>query len=76
MCGIYHKSSAARSFTYHERAGRLWQEEVQSPGPLLSGSTDTRVLRSISVPVISRTGFAVRAFGDWLIAGMADGNLC
>lgn len=46
MCGIYHKSSAAGSFTYHERAGRLWQEEVQSSGPLLSGSTDTRVLRS------------------------------
>jgi len=36
----------------------------------------THVLRSISVPMISRRGFTVRAFGNWPISGMADGNLC
>lgn len=40
------------------------------------GSIDTRVLRSISVPMISRRGFTVRAFGNWLMSGMADGKLC
>ena len=37
MCGIYHKSSAAGSFIYYERAGRLWWEEFWSSGPLGSG---------------------------------------
>ena len=36
----------------------------------------THVLRSISFPMISRGGFTVRAFGNWLNTGMADGNLC